>query len=511
MANQAYNGQPVNISFDYEGEGTLDSKLVQLSESAAKDPTTWLKNGIYRIGNGQPVFTQDGKLLLYIGRNGNATDIADDTKWVKFTSTADVQAAISNATGSGFSYQGNTATVPANPVNKGMYRASAAFTIPVASCLSGSAEKVQIGDMLIAIETEGANDTTVIKYSVVQNNIDTDGLVRSAAATGASGHIPVFTGQDEIEDSQIAATDLGSLIGDFKGTSSATMPNSPVAGSLADLKKQFNNNGNALSANTGLVKGELGDGEIPEGAYEPTNPREGVILAGYTDSNNKTVVCQSTADVNAIEMLAARVQTTQGQPTSLADDSLNFEERYIISQRQEGFTFNALFAKFCGDSQYSKCNNYMQSQAQQPQELVNIPEKCSIAEMTNEDGYSCADENTFCSEVQFAGIPSLLSWSGNSRSETFNGGGANSAPVRIVLAISTTNGASSNFFGFTKSAPKVAALLTRGDGNNLNPYITFKNYDFAGTLSTPCIEYTYDLVTHILSYTQAVEVTVSNS
>ena len=97
MANQAYNGQPINIQFDYEGEGTMDSKLVQLSESAAKDPTTWLKNGIYRIGNGQPVFTQDGKALLYIGRNGNATDIADDTKWVKFATEADFEEFLSHA------------------------------------------------------------------------------------------------------------------------------------------------------------------------------------------------------------------------------------------------------------------------------------------------------------------------------------------------------------------------------------------------------------------------------
>ena len=97
MANQAYNGQPVNISFDYEGEGPLDSKLVQLSETAAKDPTTWLKNGIYRIGSGQPVFTQDGKILLYIGRRGNATDIADDTKWVKFATIADFEEFLSHA------------------------------------------------------------------------------------------------------------------------------------------------------------------------------------------------------------------------------------------------------------------------------------------------------------------------------------------------------------------------------------------------------------------------------
>lgn len=433
MANQAYNGQPINIQFDYEGEGTMDSKLVQLSESAAKDPTTWLKNGIYRIGNGQPVFTQDGKLLLYIGRNGNATDIADDTKWVKFTSTADVQAALNNITSSHFAWKGNTATIPANPENMGMYRASATFTIPASSCLSGSAENVEIGDILLSVAVTGANNTSVIKYSVVQNNIDP----------------------------------------------------------------------------TEITEGTLGDGQVEAG--EVANPRDGVVLAGYTDGNGKTVVCKSEADINAVEALANKVNVTQGQVSPLPElGSLADLQRYEKNAAQAGDSMNALFAKFVEDSRYSKCQNYMQSQAFEAQEFVNIPEKCSIAEMTNEDGYSCADENTFCSNVQFAGIPSQAGWSGG-RYKTFNVGGADSAPVRIVLAISTTNGASSNFFGFTKSAPKVAALLTRGDDNNLNPYITFKNYDLAGTLSSPCVEYTYDLVTKVLSYQKFIEVTVSNS
>lgn len=434
MANQAYNGQPINIQFDYEGEGTMDSKLVQLSESAAKDPTTWLKNGIYRIGNGQPVFTQDGKALIYIGRNGNATDIADDTKWVKFTSTADVQAALNNITSSHFAWKGNTSTIPANPENMGMYRASATFTIPASSCLSGSAENVEIGDILLSVAVTGANNTSVIKYSVVQNNIDP----------------------------------------------------------------------------TKITEGTLGDGQVE--ADEVANPRDGVVLAGYTDGNGKLVVCKSEADINAVEALANKVNVTQGQVSPLPElGSLADLQRYEKNAAQEGDSLNALFAKFVEDSRYSKCQNYRQSQAFEAQEFVNIPEKCSIAEMTNEDGYSCADENTFCSNVQFAGIPSQAGWSGG-RYKTFNVGGADSAPVRIVLAISTTSGASSNFFGFTKSAPKVAALLTRGAENGtIHTFLTFKNFDREGLLSSPCIEYTYDVTSKVLSYTAMKEVVVSNS
>ena len=92
-----YNGQPVNISFYYEGEGPLDANTVQLSEAAIKDPTTWLRNGIYCLGTGQPIATSDGKFFVYIGRRGNATDIADDTKWVKFATEADFEEFLSHA------------------------------------------------------------------------------------------------------------------------------------------------------------------------------------------------------------------------------------------------------------------------------------------------------------------------------------------------------------------------------------------------------------------------------
>lgn len=92
-----YNGQPVNISFFSENEAPMDAKTVQLSEAAIKDPTTWLRNGIYCLGTGQPIATSDGKFFVYIGRRGNATDIADDTKWVKFATEADFEEFLSHA------------------------------------------------------------------------------------------------------------------------------------------------------------------------------------------------------------------------------------------------------------------------------------------------------------------------------------------------------------------------------------------------------------------------------
>lgn len=153
MANQAYNGQPINIQFDYEGEGTMDSKLVQLSESAAKDPTTWLKNGIYRIGNGQPVFTQDGKAFIYIGRKGNATDIADNSKWVQLATLNNIPSSISNAA----KFKGVVNSAPANAEAGDMYIASDYFGISL-----GDSEPNE--DIPYYAESVERNGETVTEY-----------------------------------------------------------------------------------------------------------------------------------------------------------------------------------------------------------------------------------------------------------------------------------------------------------------------------------------------------------
>lgn len=192
MANQAYNGQPINIQFDYEGEGTMDSKLVQLSETAAKDPTTWLKNGIYRIGNGQPVFTQDGKAFIYIGRKGNATDIADDTKWVQLATLNNIPSSISNAA----KFKGVVNDAPANPEAGDMYIASDSFGIS----LGDSAPYDDIPYYEESVERDGETVTEyfesiekgdLIIYGdngvayVLQKNLDFyGGMVRVPSGTG---------------------------------------------------------------------------------------------------------------------------------------------------------------------------------------------------------------------------------------------------------------------------------------------------------------------------------------
>lgn len=69
----------------------------------------------------------------------------------------------------------------------------------------------------------------------------------------------------------------------------------------------------------------------------------------------------------------------------------------------------------------------------------------------------------------------------------------------------------SNFFGFTKSLPHVRGVWEKGGESGTKGVIHFKNYDLAGTLSNPCVEYTYDMDTKVLSYQKFIEVTVSNS
>ena len=87
------------------------------------------------------------------------------------------------------------------------------------------------------------------------------------------------------------------------------------------------------------------------------------------------------------------------------------------------------------------------------------------------------------------------------------------SPLEFVIQFRYATGSESpaaNFFGFTKSMPTVRALWQKGKGA-LKGTIHFKNYDLAGTLSSPCVEYTYDLDTKVLSYQKVIEVTVSNS
>ena len=86
------------------------------------------------------------------------------------------------------------------------------------------------------------------------------------------------------------------------------------------------------------------------------------------------------------------------------------------------------------------------------------------------------------------------------------------SPMEFVMNFPLATGSESlaaNFFGFTKSLPYVRGLWEKGREYGSKGVIRFKNYDLEGTLSTPCVEYTYDLDTKVLSYQKFIEVTVS--
>ena len=88
------------------------------------------------------------------------------------------------------------------------------------------------------------------------------------------------------------------------------------------------------------------------------------------------------------------------------------------------------------------------------------------------------------------------------------------SPLEFVMCFgwdSTTDELGPNFFGFTKSMPYIRGVWekSRDTGIGLKGVIRFRNYDLEGTLSSPCVEYTYDLDTKTLSYQKFIEVTVS--
>lgn len=414
MANQAYNGQPINIQFDYEGEGTMDSKLVQLSETAAKDPTTWLKNGIYRIGNGQPVFTQDGKLLLYIGRNGNATDIADDTKWIKFTSTADVQAMIGNGISASMQpfhiVDTDISATPTDNVEAGnAYIVGTSFTIAESDILTGVARTTEVGDILIAVdveeETEDNGETvtnTVTKFAVMQTNIDFD-----------------------------------------------------------ELRLRF------------LVPG---GNFSPSGVYNP-------VLSGVESGGQKVAVPSSVLGMFELENFYKDYKGIGTAPARALSSSQDKNSLAALLHQWDGSTLD------WGDFEKSRYTVR--------KHFLDDFEKVHMLAMVDSGIRVGTDEDAF--------ITAVLALERNH---------SYSSPLEFVMTFhpeANSESLAANFFGFTKSMLCVRGVWEKGRAYGSKGVIHFKNYDLAGTLSNPCVEYTYDMDTKVLSYQKFIEVTVSNS
>ena len=469
---QAYTGQGFNLALNPQMAKPLDVRSIQLTEAEAKTAATWLNGGLYCIPKGYPISTQDGKILVYIGRDGNATDIADNTKWIKFASQADVQAAIAGLAAP-LHYAGQASSLPANPSEGDVYLVTSAITVPAASSVTGAQAKAGVKDKLVAM-----NVNNTIKFDIWQGNLDDDTVVNSTATTVADGDLVAFDGTSPttIKKSGISVTDLTALLGEFTGTAVSVLPNNPATNTLAKLIKDYRNG--TLGENSGLLKGELGYNlpDTPDDIANPGHTRTGSILAGFTDSNNHLVVAPSAVDVNLLERLC----NNEASLTDLAD-------------KYKGETSNP----------YELAENLAVSQQYAPRELVTVQEKIFLAEMTRQTGIATTDEDDFIADVLATG------------GEAFKGGlsGFNTnmgttAPVRIVIGI--VAGASNNFFGFVKSAPLVAATLTRDSGTNHN-ILQFKNYDFAGTLASPCIDYTYDLDAKRIYYNSVIEVAVPAS
>ena len=455
---QAYTGQGFNLALNPQMAKPLDVRSIQLTEAEAKTPATWLNGGLYCIPKGYLLTTQDGKALLYIGRDGNATDIADDTKWIKFASQADVQTAIAGLAAP-LHYAGQASSLPANPSEGDVYLVTSAITVPAASSVTGAQAKAGVKDKLVAMSV---NDT--IKFDIWQGNLDDDTVVNSTATTVADGDLVAFDGTSPttIKKSSINVTDLAALLAEFAGTAASVTPNNPATNTLGKLIKDYRDNGGVLTENSGLAKGTLGLGDA-------IDPYRGSLLVGEVDANGKIIV--DTTDISR-ETITGIVNEYGGY------DNTDLE--------------------LCDQSGWS--------QRKVPRRMLNLTEKAFIAEMTRQTGIPTTNEDAFIAAVADAGVPHVPN--AGMFNPDYNVGGSD-APVRIVLGI--VAGASNNFFGFVKSAPLIPAIYIKGNGSTIHDTVRFKNYDFAGTLSSPCIEYTYDMDAKRIYYNSVVEVAVPAS
>lgn len=318
MANQAYNGQPINIQFDYEGEGTMDSKLVQLSESAAKNPTTWLKNGIYRIGNGQPVFTQDGKALIYIGRNGNATDIADDTKWVRLAAASEVSGSLSGLVNP-LQFKGSIRELPLNCNVGDIFIATSRIYL--------TQDNYGGDDFFTVSDYDEYNDEYKLavspndwiicnatgKFMAIQNNINDEHLLHASGVGDITDVVPVFDetwihrGSYNVKDIGLIASKLLAIQEEFFGgiVSPINLPNNPAAASVANMVKIFRQNGNSFSGSSltsvaAVVENTFVAAVKALRAQNDTKPIEFILAITAGTANNFFGFVKSQPNIHAV-------------------------------------------------------------------------------------------------------------------------------------------------------------------------------------------------------------------
>ena len=241
---RTYKGSEVTLSFFPTTTAPVDTKDVVDSVTDLTNPVTWLaKDGKYYAYQGMLTRIKTGGAYMYIGANGDATDIADSTKWIKFPSMADMSSAIAELTNP-FQYQGNINSVPQTSSPGYVYRAASNFTLPAANNASGESEAVTAGDLLICVSSG--------VFSVIQGNVE--GAVSAPDVTDKNGYIPMFTSPNgtTVAASGVTNDDIVRLNREYKGTGTTASPANPQVGSLADMLKKFRNNGNTLASDFNL-------------------------------------------------------------------------------------------------------------------------------------------------------------------------------------------------------------------------------------------------------------------
>lgn len=84
MSNRPHRGQDIAMTFEVLATKPFDSRQTIKQSTDRLIPATWVADdGNYYVYPSMPVFTEDGKLFIYIGRAGSVDDIQDPYKWVE--------------------------------------------------------------------------------------------------------------------------------------------------------------------------------------------------------------------------------------------------------------------------------------------------------------------------------------------------------------------------------------------------------------------------------------------
>ena len=143
-------GALAEIAGEIDGMDLTATALMTQTDDTTNGNSTFTISGIQET---------DGVVTLASGNNASfKTDGVYNASTNLIATQSTVTTAIQNALDSEVTFQGVTSTLPSNPTNGDMYKASAAISIPQASAGQGAAVTTKAGDTIIYKNVSGASD-----------------------------------------------------------------------------------------------------------------------------------------------------------------------------------------------------------------------------------------------------------------------------------------------------------------------------------------------------------------